>query len=62
MQKEGVKFREAVSIAQRVLESSGQVLRQRDSRGGGLPRRARNNFGRSTEGGLGRRTRPNVGA
>lgn len=62
MQKEGVEFREAISIAQRVLESSGQVLRERSDRGGGLPRRARNHIRRSTEGGLGRRTRPNVGA
>lgn len=62
MQKEGVKFREAISIAQGILESSGQVLRERDSRSGGLPRRKRNHFGRSAEGGLGRRTRPNVGA
>lgn len=62
MQKEGVKFREAIDIAKRVLESSGQVLRQRSSRGGGLSRRARNQFGSSEEGRLGRRTRPNVGA
>jgi DNA primase len=62
MQKEGVKFREAISIAQRILESRGEVLRERDTRGGGLSRRTRNNSRGGEEGRLGRRTRPNVGA
>lgn len=62
MQKEGVKFREAVSIAKRILESRGEVLRERNPRSGGLPRRARNQSGSSEEGRIGRRARSNVGS
>ena len=62
MQREGVGFREAVSIAKRILESRGEVLRERSGRGGGISRRQRNQSGYSEEGRLGRRTRPNARA
>lgn len=45
MDKEGVQFREAIHIAQRILDASGEVLPQRSSRGGGLPRRTGNHDG-----------------
>lgn len=57
MSKEGVKFREAVSIAQRILDARGEVLPQRSTRSGGLPRRTGNNSRTSAEGSLGRRAR-----
>lgn len=57
MSKEGVNFREAVNIAKRIFDESGKVLPQRNTRGGGLPRRTGNHDGRSTQGSLGRRIR-----
>jgi hypothetical protein len=45
MQKEGVEFREAINIAERIFNQSGKVLPQRSTRGGGLSRRTRNNNG-----------------
>lgn len=57
MNKEGVKFREAISIAERILNASGEVLPQRSSRGGGLPRRTGHFTRGSGEGSLGRRIR-----
>jgi DNA primase len=57
MSKEGVQFREALSIAERILNESGQVLPQRNTRSGGLPRRTGYNPRAGTSGSLGRRTR-----
>ena len=57
MQKEGVEFREAINIAKGILDARGEVLPQRFARGGRISRRTRNNFGASTEGSFGRRTR-----
>ena len=57
MNKEGVQFREAVSIAQRILDARGEVLPQRLARGGRLSRRTRYNYGTGDEGSLGRRAR-----
>lgn len=57
MNKEGVEFREALSIAERILNASGEVLPQRTTRSGGIPRRTGNNSRASTEGSLGRRAR-----
>lgn len=62
MQREGVKFREAVNIAKGILESRGEVLRERNPRSGGLPRRARNQSRGSEEGRIGRRARSNARA
>ena len=58
MAKEGIGFREAVNIAQRIFDESGKVLPQRTTRSRGLPRRARAHFGTSKESTLGRRVRP----
>lgn len=57
MQKEGVQFREAISIAKGIFDASGKVLPQRATRSRGIPRRARHNNGGSTESALGRRLR-----
>ena len=57
MAKEGVEFREAINIAKGILDARGEVLPQRATRGGRISRRTRNNFGASTEGSFGRRTR-----
>ena len=62
MAKEGVGFREAVSIAKRIFTESGKVLPQRTRRGGGLPRRTGNHNGSGGESALGRRLRPAHGA
>lgn len=47
MTKEGVNFREAISIAQRILKQSGEVLPQHSKRGGRISRRTRINNGTS---------------
>ena len=60
--KEGVEFREAVSIAKRILNESGKVLQQRTTRSGGLPRRTGNNSGTGAQSSLGRRARAINGA
>jgi DNA primase len=57
MNKEGVGFREAIHIAQGILNSRGEVLPQRNRTGGGLPRRTGDIGRRSNESGLGRRSR-----
>ena len=57
MQKEGVEFREAINIAQRIFDQSGKVLSQRPARSGGLPRRTGYNIGSGPENALGRRAR-----
>ena len=57
MKKEGIGFREAISIAQRILNSRGEVLPQRSRASGGLPRRTGNTSERSNSSGLGRRSR-----
>lgn len=62
MTKEGVQFREALSIAERILNASGKVLPQRNTRSGGLPRRTGNNPRTSTSGSLGRRARSSNGS
>ena len=62
MQKEGVKFREAISIAKGIFDSCGKVLPQRTSRSRGIPRRTGYNNGGSAEGSLGRRIRSANGA
>jgi DNA primase len=55
--KEGVEFREAVSIASRILNEVGKVLPQRNTRSGGLPRRTGYHAGTSNESQIGRRAR-----
>lgn len=62
MNKEGVQFREALSIAERILNASGKVLPQRPTRSGGLPRRTGHNPRTSPEGSLGRRARSSNGS
>ena len=62
MQKEGVKFREAISITEGIFNKSGKVLPQRTSRSGGLPRRTGDYSSTSTGGSLGRRLRPANGS
>ena len=57
MQKEGVNFREAVTLAKRIFDQSGKVLPQRNTRSGGLPRRTGYNTGAGPENALGRRAR-----
>ena len=57
MQKEGVNFREAVTLAKRIFDQSGKVLPQRTTRSGGLPRRTGYNTGAGPENALGRRAR-----
>ena len=57
MQKEGVDFREAITIAEGILNACGEVLPQRTARSRGLPRRAGNYARASNESSLGRRTR-----
>lgn len=62
MNKEGVGFREAISIAQRILNARGEVLPQRTARSGGLPRRTGNNSVSRSQSGIGRRARANDGS
>lgn len=57
MLKEGVNFHEAITIAQGVFDSRGEVLPQRTPRSGRLSRRTRYNYGSGEEGSLGRRAR-----
>jgi len=57
MQKEGVGFREAITIAKGIFDSRGEVLPQRTARGRGLSRRAGSHFGTGNQGSLGRRIR-----
>lgn len=57
MQKEGVGFREAITLAKGIFDQSGKVLSQRPARSGGLPRRTGYNIGASPENALGRRAR-----
>jgi len=57
MSKEGVGFREAINIAKGIFDQSGKVLPQRNSRSGGLPRRARDSNGSRGASALGRRIR-----
>lgn len=57
MQKEGVKFREAINIAERIFNESGKVLPQRTTRGGRILGRSRNNNGASDSRTIGRRAR-----
>lgn len=57
MQKEGVEFREAINIAERIFNQSGKVLPQRSTRGRGLSRRAGNYSGTSNSRSIGRRAR-----
>ena len=57
MLKEGVSFHEAITIAQGIADSRGEVLPQRVARGGRLSRRTRYNYGTGDEGSLGRRAR-----
>ncbi len=57
MDKEGVGFREAIVIAEGILNSCGQVLPQRITRGRGISSRSRNNNGASDSRSLGRRIR-----
>jgi len=57
MDKEGVSFREAISIAEGILNQSGQVLPRRSGRGGRISGRSRNNNGAGDSRTLGRRLR-----
>ena len=55
--KEGVSFREAISIAEGILNSRGEVLPQRVGRGGRISSGARNNLRGSNSRSIGRRAR-----
>jgi len=57
MAQERVEFREAINIAERILNASGEVLPQRNPRSGGLPRRTGDYSGGSGQSTFGRRTR-----
>lgn len=57
MLKEGVGFREAITLAKGIFDQSGKVLPQRPARSGGIPRRTGYNNGTRTENALGRRAR-----
>ena len=57
MQKEGVGFREAVTLAKGIFDQSGKVLPQRTTRSGGLPRRTGDLSGAGPANALGRRAR-----
>lgn len=57
MDKEGVSFREAISIAEGILNQSGQVLPRRTGRGGRISGRSGHNNGTSDSRTLGRRLR-----
>jgi len=57
MDKEGVSFREAIVIAEGILNQSGQVLSRSVGRGRGVSGRSRNNNGASDSRTLGRRLR-----
>lgn len=62
MQKEGVQFREAISIAERVLDQCGKALPQRSSASRGIPRRTGHFIGGGDSGAIGRRARAVNGA
>ena len=62
MQKEGIGFREAIIIAEGILNSCGQSLPQRTTRGRGISSRSRNNNGAGDSRALGRRLRAVNGA
>ena len=62
MQKEGIGFREAIIIAEGILNSCGQALPQRTTRGRGISSRSRNNNGAGDSRALGRRLRAVNGA
>ncbi len=57
MQKEGVNFREAITLAKGIFDQSGKVLPQRTTRSGGLPRRTGDLSGAGPANALGRRAR-----
>ena len=57
MLKEGVGFREAITLAKGIFDQSGKVLPQRPARSGGIPRRTGYNNGTRPENALGRRAR-----
>jgi DNA primase len=57
MDKEGVGFREAINIAEGILDARGEVLPQRTTRGGRLSSRSGNNSGSSNTRTIGRRVR-----
>lgn len=59
MEREGLGFNEAIKFAERISGQSIQVLRSRNTRSRGLPRRTGDYFGDSEESGIGRRARPN---
>ena len=58
MAKEGVNFREAITIAEGILNARGEVLPQRVTRSGRISRRTRNNDEAGAGSTLGRRLRP----
>ncbi len=62
MQKEGVEFREAINIAERIFNQSGKVLPQRSTRGRGLSGRSGNNSGAGNSRSIGRRARATNGS
>ena len=57
MAKEGVDFREAINIAEGILNARGEVLPQRSTRGGRISRRSGYNLGTGNSRSLGRRSR-----
>lgn len=57
MDKEGVGFREAISIAEGILNACGEVLPRSTGRSRGVSRRSRNNNGAGDSRTLGRRLR-----
>jgi DNA primase len=62
MKKEGVDFREAVSIAEGILNQSGEALPQRIGGSRGLSAGSRSNYRSSNKNGIGRRARALNGA
>lgn len=62
MLKEGVGFREAITLAKGIFDQSGKVLPQRPARSGGIPRRTGYNNGTRPENALGRRARTSHGS
>jgi DNA primase len=62
MQKEGVEFREAINIAERIFNQSGKVLPQRSTRGGRVLGRSGNKSGAGNSRSVGRRSRATNGS
>ena len=62
MKREGVNFVEALKITERILDQSGEVLPQFDSRSRGLSGRKGNKSGGGSYGTVGRRFRSSHGA